>query len=83
VGIGVYTYVVYLVSITMPTDRYQEGTSTLSDVDDEEEGEIGIKTRRNLDGQDDDSPLVFDFLKRKRSMPSSRRLDYMLSVPVP
>ena len=28
--------------------------------------------------KDDDSPLVFEFLKRKRPMPSARRLDYML-----
>ena len=26
----------------------------------------------------DDSPFIFDFLKRKRPMPSPRRLDYML-----
>lgn len=26
----------------------------------------------------DDSPLIFEFLKRKRPMPSARRLDYML-----
>jgi hypothetical protein len=28
--------------------------------------------------KDDDSPLVFEFLKRKRPMPSARRLAYML-----
>ena len=31
--------------------------------------------------KDDDSPLVFEFLKRKRPMPSARRLDYMLYAP--
>jgi hypothetical protein len=31
---------------------------------------------------DDDSPLVFEFLKRKRPMPSARRLDYMLYAPL-
>jgi hypothetical protein len=36
--------------------------------------------RTELKKGDDDSPLVFDFLKRKRPMPSARRLDYMLSV---
>ena len=33
--------------------------------------------RRELKKGDDDSPLVFEFLKRKRPMPSARRLDYM------
>jgi hypothetical protein len=28
--------------------------------------------------KEDDSPLVFEFLKRKKPMPSARRLDYML-----
>jgi hypothetical protein len=32
--------------------------------------------------KDDDSPLVFEFLKRKRPMPSARRLDYMLYAPL-
>ena len=34
--------------------------------------------RSELKKGDDDSPLVFEFLKRKRPMPSARRLDYML-----
>jgi hypothetical protein len=37
--------------------------------------------RTELKG-DDDSPLVFEFLKRKRPMPSARRLDYMLYAPL-
>jgi hypothetical protein len=37
-------------------------------------------SRTELKKGDDDSPLVFEFLKRKRPMPSARRLDYMLSV---
>jgi len=37
--------------------------------------------RRELK-RDDDSPLVFEFLKRKRPMPSARRLDYMLYAPL-
>ena len=35
-------------------------------------------TRTELKKGGDDSPLVFEFLKRKRPMPSARRLDYML-----
>jgi len=35
-------------------------------------------TRTQLKKGDNDSPLVFEFLKRKRPMPSARRLDYML-----
>jgi len=38
-------------------------------------------SRTDLKKGDDDSPLVFEFLKRKRPMPSARRLDYMLYVP--
>lgn len=38
--------------------------------------------RRELKKGEDDSPLVFDFLKRKRPMPSARRLDYMLYAPL-
>jgi hypothetical protein len=33
--------------------------------------------------KEDDSLLVFEFLKRKRAMPSPRRLDYMLYVLSP
>jgi hypothetical protein len=32
--------------------------------------------------KDDDSPLVFEFLKRKRPMPSARRVNYMLYAPL-
>jgi hypothetical protein len=39
------------------------------------------ESERELKKGDDDSPLVFEFLKRKRPMPSARRLDYMLYVP--
>jgi hypothetical protein len=46
--------------------------------EDEEEG-ITFKPKEEVD----DSLLIFDFLKRKRPMPSPRRLDYMLSVPTP
>jgi hypothetical protein len=35
-------------------------------------------SRSELKKGDDDSPLVFEFLKRNRPMPSARRLDYML-----
>ena len=38
-----------------------------------------MKTGRTKEAEDD-SPLVFEFLKRKRPMPSARRLDYMLYV---
>ena len=38
--------------------------------------------RRELKKGEDDSPLVFEFLKRKRPMPSARRLDYMLYAPL-
>jgi len=37
-----------------------------------------VDDRTELRKGDDDSPLVFEFLKRKRPMPSARRLDYML-----
>jgi hypothetical protein len=47
--------------------------------DGEEEEEITFKPEDEVD----DSPLIFEFLKRKRPMPSPRRLDYMLSVPAP
>lgn len=48
-----------------------------SDVDGEEEER---PRNRKSEAVHEDSPLVFEFLKKERRMPSARRLDYMLCV---
>jgi hypothetical protein len=57
----------------------QDGRGRIGDENGDEEEEITFKPKEEVD----DSLLIFDFLKRKRPMPSPRRLDYMLSVPTP
>lgn len=53
------------------------------DDSDREHGYTRPRLNTEDDEMGDDSVLVFEFLRRKRTLPSPRRLDLMLSVPQP
>jgi hypothetical protein len=57
-----------------------ERETSYRDADDHGEQVEGgyAQATRSTEMVEDDSVLVFDFLKRKRALPSARRLDFML-----
>jgi hypothetical protein len=61
----------------MVVDTAQYPMESYVDVDGGEE--VGSANRKS-EAVHEDSPLIFEFLKKERRMPSARRLDYMLCV---
>jgi hypothetical protein len=53
------------------------GQYPMDAVNDHDEEEV-VPGKWRSEAAEADSPLVFEFLKKERAMPSPRRLDYML-----
>ena len=69
-----------ITSTSMSTSDSQYRLAPIEEGEYVRDEEGGPKKTGRTREEEDDSPLVFEFLKRKRPMPSARRLDYMLYV---